>query len=67
MVQFNKRVAKHYFCKVCGISSFYVPRSDPDGYGIAVNCLDPGTLEDVQLHPCDGQNWEEYMANRNKH
>ena len=26
---FNTGVAKHTFCKVCGIRSFYVPRSNP--------------------------------------
>jgi hypothetical protein len=28
--QFNTKVAKHHFCKVCGVHPFYVPRSDPD-------------------------------------
>ncbi len=29
---FNTGTAKHHFCSVCGIKSFYVPRSKPDGY-----------------------------------
>src|SRR5438477_13185046 len=28
--RFNTGVAKHTFCKHCGIHPFYVPRSDPD-------------------------------------
>lgn len=31
---FNTHAAKHTFCKVCGIQSFYTPRSNPDGYGM---------------------------------
>lgn len=30
---FNSHQAKHTFCKVCGVQSFYTPRSNPDGYG----------------------------------
>ncbi|MGH8630343.1 MAG: GFA family protein, partial [Burkholderiales bacterium] len=29
---FNTGVAQHYFCKTCGIKSFYIPRSNPDCY-----------------------------------
>ena len=28
---FNTGVAQHYFCDTCGVKSFYVPRSNPDG------------------------------------
>ena len=31
---FNTMQAKHMFCKVCGVQSFYQPRSNPDGWGI---------------------------------
>ena len=30
---FNTHKAKHMFCKICGVQSFYIPRSNPDGYG----------------------------------
>jgi len=55
---FNSGVAKHTFCKVCGIKSFYTPRSNPDGIDINVNCLDtkPKTIHIKQF---DGQNWEQ--------
>ena len=29
--QFNTGAARHLFCRVCGVKSFYVPRSHPDG------------------------------------
>jgi len=28
---FNSHVAKHFFCATCGVKSFYIPRSHPDG------------------------------------
>ena len=40
---FNTRTAKHYFCGDCGIKSFYVPRSHPDGYSVNARCIDGGT------------------------
>ena len=38
--QFNTKVAKHYFCKVCGVYTFHRPRTAPELYGINVGCLD---------------------------
>jgi hypothetical protein len=56
--QFNTRTAKHHFCPVCGIKSFYVPRSHPDGYSVNARCLDEGTVEEMRVRPYDGRNWE---------
>jgi hypothetical protein len=50
---FNTGVAKHRFCRVCGIKSFYVPRSHPDGIDVNVRCLDPSTIESVAVTPFD--------------
>ena len=55
---FNTRTAKHLFCRRCGIKSFYVPRSNPDGFSINARCLDPATIERLDIEPFDGQNWE---------
>lgn len=56
--QFNTGVARHFFCRHCGIKAFYIPRSNPDGVDVNVNCLDemPGHLDIVDF---DGQDWEE--------
>lgn len=46
---FNTGTAKHRFCAHCGIKSFYVPRSNPDGFDINVRCLDPATIERIEV------------------
>ncbi len=55
---FNSGVAKHYFCNICGIKPFYVPRSNPDGMDVNVNCLDK-TLNNMNIVEFDGRNWEQ--------
>ena len=55
---FNTGTAKHLFCRHCGIKSFYVPRSNPDGYSVNARCLDAGTVGSMQVEPFDGRNWE---------
>jgi len=57
--QFNTGTAKHLFCSVCGIKSFYVPRSHPDGYSVNARCLDEGTVEGMKVTRMDGVNWEQ--------
>lgn len=58
---FNTGVAKHTFCKVCGIKPFYTPRSNPDGVDVNVRCLDP-LPETLTVEPFDGRNWESHAA-----
>lgn len=55
---FNTGIAKHLFCKRCGIKSFYVPRSNPDGFSVNVNCLEPATTSGLRVEAFDGRNWE---------
>ncbi|KAG8383667.1 hypothetical protein BUALT_Bualt04G0037700 [Buddleja alternifolia] len=55
---FGTHTAKHTFCKVCGITSFYIPRSNPDGVAVTFRCVDPGTLKHVEIKQFDGGNWE---------
>ena len=56
--RFNTGTADHRFCRICGIKSFYVPRSHPDGYSVNARCLDAGTVESMTVIPIDGRNWE---------
>jgi hypothetical protein len=59
---FNTGVARHLFCKACGVKSFYVPRSNPDGWSVNLRCIDDGTLERITFEDFDGQNWEQHGA-----
>lgn len=55
--RFNTGVARHYFCNTCGVKPFYIPRSNPDGVDVNVNCLDdcPAHIDVVEF---DGRDWE---------
>ena len=55
---FNTGTARHLFCQKCGVKSFYVPRSNPDGFSVNARCLDPATITGLTIEPFDGQNWE---------
>jgi hypothetical protein len=63
--RFGTGTAQHTFCKVCGMKSFYVPRSHPDGISVNARCLDPGTVTAMQTQAFDGANWER-AARENK-
>jgi hypothetical protein len=63
--QFNTGTAKHHFCSVCGVKSFYVPRSHPDGFSVNVRCLDEGTVRSIVTTAVNGKEWEKtYPAGR---
>jgi hypothetical protein len=51
--RFNTGTARHLFCRHCGVKSFYVPRSNPDGYSVNARCLDAATVEHVELEIFD--------------
>lgn len=57
---FGTGTAKHLFCAVCGVKSFYVPRSNPDGFSVNLRCLDdPGAFAEVRVVGFDGRHdWE---------
>ena len=58
---FHTGVAKHTFCRHCGIHPFYVPRSDPDKIDVNVRCLDGIDLSALSVRSFDGQHWEQAM------
>jgi len=55
---FNTGIAKHTFCSVCGVKSFYRPRSNPDGWSVNARCLDEATRPTLRLSEFDGRDWE---------
>lgn len=62
--QFNTGVARHTFCRHCGIHAFYVPRSDPDKIDVNARCLDGVDAATIRVRKFDGRNWEQAKADR---
>ena len=59
--RFNTGIARHTFCRVCGIHPFYVPRSDPDKIDVNARCLDGIDVAALKPQTFDGRNWEAAM------
>lgn len=55
--RFESEVARHLFCSRCGVKSFYVPRSNPDGVSLNVRCLELPMSCNLQMSPFDGRHW----------
>ena len=55
---FNTGTARHLFCSACGVKSFYVPRSHPDGYSVNARCIDSNTIDEMTVTPLNGRDWE---------
>ena len=58
---FNTGVAKHTFCRSCGMKPFYTPRSHPEDVDVNARCLDPIPAA-MTVEPFDGRNWEAHGA-----
>lgn len=56
---FHTGVAKHRFCKTCGIHPFYRPRSHPDQVSVNLRCLEDASLDGFEIEGFDGSRWEE--------
>jgi hypothetical protein len=56
--RFNTGAAEHLFCSVCGVKSFYRPRSHPEGWSVNARCLDEGDRPSLTLSEFDGRHWE---------
>lgn len=59
---FNTGTARHLFCRHCGIKSFYVPRSHPDGFSVNARCLDEATVTGMTITPFDDNDREAATA-----
>ena len=65
---FNTHVAKHMFCRVCGVHPFYRPRSHPDDWDVNALCLDGDAPARFRVETFDGQGWESNVASiRDRH
>lgn len=61
LYQFGSKIAKHWFCAVCGIHPFSNPRAAPDMYSVNIRCLDDYWAEvpNIEVRLFDGENWED--------
>ena len=64
--KFNTGIAQHKFCGICGIHAFYIPRSHTDCIDVNVRCLDGNVIENFEIMPFDGANWEENIHKLNR-
>lgn len=56
--RFGTKAAEHLFCAICGVKSFYQPRSHPEAWSVNFHCLDEGHGLSITIVPFDGRNWE---------
>ena len=56
--RFGSGAADHLFCRICGIKSFYQPRSHPDCWSVNLNALDARDGLRILIRPFDGRDWE---------
>lgn len=57
--RFKSNTAQHLFCCHCGVKSFYIPRSNPDGFSLNVRCLDGLEGLEINCSEFDGRNWSD--------
>lgn len=62
--RFGTGVARHRFCRHCGMHPFYVPRSDPEKIDVNVRCLDDVDLGSLEIGRFDGRDWESAIARK---
>lgn len=60
--RFGSGQARHLFCRVCGVKSFYYPRSHPGGVSVHYGCLDKSRFEQPDIVDFDGRNWDAAIA-----
>ncbi len=58
--RFGSGAAEHLFCSLCGIKSFYQPRSHPGSWSVNAYALDQ--RPELAIHFFDGRDWEQARA-----
>ena len=61
LYQFHSKIAKHFFCSICGIYTHHNPRSNPSMTGFNLGCIDvidTFDLKDIQKVFC----WQAKMV-----
>ena len=57
--RFGTGTADHLFCSVCGVKSFYQPRSHTEAWSLNLNALEDASGLEVTARLFDGRNWEQ--------
>jgi hypothetical protein len=60
--RFGTGAAEHLFCRVCGVKSFYQPRSHPEAWSVNLNAVDDISGLSITCSAFDGRNWEQAAA-----
>ncbi|HEV2866715.1 MAG TPA: GFA family protein [Allosphingosinicella sp.] len=60
--RFGTGAANHLFCRICGVKSFYQPRSHAEAWSVNVNAIDDVSGLEIETTAFDGRNWEEAAA-----
>ena len=58
--RFGTGAADHMFCKICGVKSFYQPRSHPDCWSLNAHCFDEPV--ELEIERFNGKDWEQAKA-----
>ncbi|WP_299296072.1 GFA family protein [uncultured Erythrobacter sp.] len=61
--RFGSGQAVHLFCRICGVKSFYQPKSHPDCWSVHLACLDDASNLTPEITEFDGKNWEQAADN----
>lgn len=58
--RFGTGAAEHLFCSLCGVKSFYQPRSHPGAWSVNAHCLDAPV--ELAVERFDGRDWDNARA-----
>lgn len=56
--QWNKHIAKHWFCKTCGVYTHHQRRADPTTIGLNLACVDDIDLGALTIKAIDGKAYD---------
>ena len=65
LYQFHSKIAKHFFCKICGINTHNKRRTNPNAFGVNVGCLDGFDMSWIQ-NVSDFTNGQEFTLENQK-
>ena len=56
LYQFDSKVAKHFFCKTCGINPFNETLRMPGHFRVNLGCIDEIDTDNIEIKVFDGKN-----------